>query len=182
MKIIETYPLYIIVRSSRPKYRCLWIQLKKKRLHVSIETAMPLPSLRSITPICITFFILNNQYSWPIIFSAVQLNNYPFDSYLKNSSSNRKTEIKIESIKHLYFLLEKAKRKYRQIINTTIEHIHVFIIEELFTLWIGIDAILYRFLATTSIFLDQLRRSSQLKVRASMEAVTTNLYRKIHLV
>jgi len=81
---METYPLYIIVCSGGLENWCLRVKLKQKWLQISIEITMPLPRLRSIASIYVAIFILNNQYCRPFTISAVQVNNYPFHSYLQN--------------------------------------------------------------------------------------------------
>lgn len=113
-KQVETYPLQISVCSSWPENTCLWVELKEKRLHVPIEIAMPLPRMRSITSIYITFSILNNQESWPIVISAFQLNNSSFHSYLKVIVPGTKKMEKKKERKKKYLELTFFKNKMKQ--------------------------------------------------------------------
>ena len=54
---------------------------------------MPLPRMRCITSIYVTFFILDNQHCWTFIISAVQLNN---------STSTQKVVEAIKKLKSNY--------------------------------------------------------------------------------
>lgn len=68
----ETYPLYVIIRSSRPMDRCLRVQLKEERLHIPIKVCMSLPRLRSIASMYVPVIIFDNEYSWSFVISAIK--------------------------------------------------------------------------------------------------------------